>query len=223
MKCCIVYCHTNRLNGKRYVGWVVVKPEQAPYDAMMRRCKVHCKNQRDDLVARAVRKHGSEAFDHEVLEVMTTREGAKHAEKLWITECKLCVVDRPDTCYNMTRGGDGGGLLGRVFSPEHRARISATLTGKPMKSEAREHLSRVKRGKPNTFKGKHHSTESKALLAESHSKLTSKHQNNAQDIIAREANRTKVRVTQHQLAAEHNVSQSAINRLLSGQTWGSVS
>lgn len=214
----IVYIHINRLNAKPYIGWAVVEEGQSPHDAMMRRWKVRCCNTRNDLFPRAIRKHGEAAFDHEVIEVMSTREGVKHTEKLWIAQRKTCAFEQDGRGYNMTRGGDGGGLLGHVFSKEHRARISAALKGRPRSQETREHLSRVKKGKPSTFKGKRHSTDALALQSKNarHARLTDAQRH---DIVARWANRVQVPVTQHQLGIDNGVTQSTVCRLLAGQTW----
>lgn len=55
----------------------------------------------------AIRKHGIDTWVHEVLDVLTTREGAKHAEKLWIAHRKTFAYDLDNHGYNETRGGDG--------------------------------------------------------------------------------------------------------------------
>lgn len=147
----IVYCHTNRLNKKAYVGWAIIRKGQTPHDAMMRRWVAHCNNPRHDLIAQAIRKHGIDVWDHEVLEVMSTRSGVKHAEKLWISQRKTCAYEPGHRGYNMTHGGDGGSMLGHVPSQQHRDKISEALMGKPKSTEARKKMSLAKTGERHPF------------------------------------------------------------------------
>lgn len=214
----IVYCHTNRVNDKRYVGWAIVKHGQAYHDAMMRRWHTHCCSRREDLFVRAIRKHGEGAFNHEVLEVMTTRAGIKHAEKLWIIERKSCAVDHPETGYNMTRGGDGGGMLGHVPTKEHREKIRQALRSWQPTPEQRLKMSVAKLGKPGCRKGTQHSIESISLQSKNarYAKLTEVQK---LSIVARWTNRHVVRVTQRQLALDNDVTQSTVSRFLGGLTW----
>lgn len=219
----IVYLHTNRINGKRYVGWAIVKPGQSYHDAMMRRWNTHCKNPRGDLFARAIRKHGEDAWDHEILEVMRTREGVKHAEKLWIAQRQTCAFEPGHHGYNMTHGGDGGGMLGHVPSQEHRKKLSAALVGQPKSVIARKNMSVAKFGAKNPNFGKERSADVRAKIGRAQSgekshlaKLT---EASKLDIVTRWANRHVIKVTQHQLAREHGVTQSTVCRLLNGKTW----
>lgn len=219
----IVYCHTNRLNRKSYIGWAIVREGQTPYDAMMRRWSAHCANSRPDLFPNAIRKYGIDAWDHEVLEVMSTRKGIKQAEKLWITQHRTCAFDHPDTGYNMTRGGDGGGMLGHVPTQEHREKLRQALTGKPKSDIAKARMSSSKRGALNYIFGTHRDDATKKKISEA---LRGEHSPNARltegekvTIRERWANRYQVKVTQYQLAREHGVTQSTISRLLGGKTW----
>jgi len=221
----IVYCHTNCKNGKPYFGWAIVEPGQTYHDAMMRHWKAHCANQRNDLFARAIRKWGSkdDVWQHEVIEVMRTREGIKHAKKLWIAQRHTCAFDPGGHGYNMTRGGDGGGMLGHVPSQQHREKISKALIGKPKSETARKKMSIAKTGErhPNWGKKRPPEVGQKVSLA-----LRGEKGPNAKfteiaklDIVARWANRHVIKVTQHQLADDHGVTQSTVSRLLSGATW----
>jgi len=217
-----VYLHKCRISNKSYIGWAIVRENQTPHDAMMRRWSEHCKNAANGLdlvISRAIIKHGENEWDHEVLDALMTEEAAKHAEKLWITQRKTCVIDFPDQGYNMTRGGDGGGMLGHVPSPEHRKNLSIALMGKPKSLIARQNMSLAKKGKPSGFLGKQHSDEWKKNCSGENcgaSKLTEtlKH-----EIITRWQNRTNIPVTQYKLASDYGVTQSTICRLVNGKTW----
>ena len=144
----VVYCHTNRSNSKPYIGWALIADSQTPHDAMMRRWNTHCKNTRADLFARAIKKWGIDVWDHEVLDVVSHLETAKQVERMWIAQRKTCVFASGHG-YNMTRGGDGGGMLGHVPSPEHREKLSAALKGKPKSAEARKKMQLAKLGDKN--------------------------------------------------------------------------
>ncbi len=52
----------------------------------------------------AIRKHGPASFTHEVLDRLSTLEGAKRAEQLWIKELGTITPHG----YNVRPGGDGG-------------------------------------------------------------------------------------------------------------------
>lgn len=138
----VVYCHTNRINGKSYVGLTKIGKQGNSHHAMMRRWYRHCcgSAQCKWLFARAIHKWGRSAdvWHHQILEVMSTLDGAKRAEILWIAEYKSFAFDPNNNGYNMTRGGEGttgivrkGKKLGhyKPRSAEHSAAISASLKG----------------------------------------------------------------------------------------------
>ena len=96
------YCHTNKVNGKRYVGQTV--------DTMEVRWKGHvsaAKQYRGSrILGAAIRKYGPEAFDHEVLEVaVVTQKEADILETNWIKRKK----SRAPGGYNLAAGGSGPG------------------------------------------------------------------------------------------------------------------
>lgn len=97
---------------------------------------------------RAIRKYGAAAFTHRILERMSTEAGARQAERLWIAE-----LGTQTNGYNETAGGDGvlspsaeararmGNRKG--CSPETRAKIAATLTGRKLGPQTPEHRARI--------------------------------------------------------------------------------
>ena len=222
----VIYCHTNRLNKKPYIGWAIIAKAQSPYDAMMRRWSAHCSSSRKDtklLFPRAIAKHNIGVWDHEVIDVVTERATAKHVEKLWIAQRKTCAFDPGGHGYNMTRGGDGGNMLGHVPSQKHREKLSAAFTGKPKSTEARKKMSLSKFGAKNYVFGKHRDAVTKRKIGAAQMGASG---NNARmtdmqkhEIIARWDNRHNVPVTQHQLAIDNDVTQSTISRMLGGKTW----
>lgn len=96
-----IYCHTNKVNGKPYVGQTV--------DSMEGRWKEHLsaakKNRGSRIFGHAIRKYGPDAFGHEVLDVVDTQAEADLAEVKWIGLKK----SRSPHGYNLALGGGGPG------------------------------------------------------------------------------------------------------------------
>lgn len=99
-----IYCHTNRVNGKRYVGQTVYSMEKRWGDHVAAAKRGEWGSR---VFNRAIRKHGVDAFDHQVLEVVSTQEEADLYEILWIEQL-TCRVPHG---YNLQSGGGGQGLL----------------------------------------------------------------------------------------------------------------
>lgn len=97
-----IYCHTNRVNGKRYVGQTVYSMEKRWADHISA-SKAQKGGSR--VFAAAIRKYGVDAFDHQVLEVTSTQEDADLYETLWIEQMGCRVPNG----YNLESGGGGHG------------------------------------------------------------------------------------------------------------------
>lgn len=176
-----VYCHQNKINGKKYFGITCKVPkyrwghnghEYAPH-----------------YFGRAVDKYGWDNFEHIILYSGLDKDTAIMFEKYLIAE--FSTKDRTYG-YNLTEGGDGVKNpseevrrklsecnKGKVNSPETRAKISAGNKGKVMSAEARAKISkncgsrrpevRAKisascMGKPSPNKGRKFTEEEKARL-----------------------------------------------------------
>lgn len=124
----IIYCLTNKLNGKRYVGQTC--------DTAKVRWKEHVSAAKRGAGCRvlgaAIRKHGADQFSLELLETVATQAEADAAEAHWISK-KQSVSP---SGYNLASGGGGNGqhhedskrLIGeaskrrlRAMTPEQRA------------------------------------------------------------------------------------------------------
>lgn len=118
---CIIYCITNALNGKKYVGWTSKTLEE--------RWKAHVKNaivrKRKFLLSEAIRKYGAgdDVWKREVLYEVDSPEEAKLYEVRLIGELKSCPYTDGEG-YNMTLGGDGGTMSGKAnpFYGHHHTR-----------------------------------------------------------------------------------------------------
>lgn len=164
----IVYCHTNILNQKSYVGWATVYDNQTPQDAMIRRLNEHrtkasFNSKRHFFLA--LNCYSFDVWKHEILEITPSLVDIKTAEKFWINQKKSFTNG-----YNMTTGGDGvGGYVhseesrrknsaahkGLIKSPQHILNLKISNTGKKRSKETRQRISDSKRGNKHPWKGKH--------------------------------------------------------------------
>lgn len=134
-----VYVHTNRHNGKKYVG-------------ITKSINVRWKNNGSEYLkkrpdgtyshpvfAHAINKYPNweDDWDHEVLYNGLTKDDANTLEKeliaLYKTNC--CRYKNPSFGYNMTDGGDGA--TGKPMSDEHKKKISESNKGKIVSEETR--------------------------------------------------------------------------------------
>ncbi len=111
----IVYLATNRLNGKRYVGFTTLTLE--------RRRQKHltdARNGRNSAFQAAIRKHGAEAFDWCVL-----AEGAPED----MLDMEDVMIERHGSMapggYNLRRGGGPQSKIGEVGRARNSTRMKA--------------------------------------------------------------------------------------------------
>lgn len=166
-----VYVHTNKINGKKYVGITSRKPED--------RWDYGCGYRGQVYFYRAIQKYGWDNFRHEVLLTNETKEYACAAEKCLI---KAYASNNPKYGYNLSSGGEGGAagipwseerrkalsdkFKGRKLSDEWRAKISEAKTGTHLSEQTKQKLSEQKQGELNSFYGKQHSEETKKIISE---------------------------------------------------------
>lgn len=123
-----IYCHTNRVSGKRYVGQTV--------DTMEGRWREHLSaakaNRGSPALGAAIRKYGADVFDHRVLEIVSTQDEVDLAETRWIAQ----LSSRSPDGYNIASGGGGPGY----HHEDTKRRISAAASErlKQMAPEERE-------------------------------------------------------------------------------------
>lgn len=130
-----VYCHTNKLNGKRYFGITSMRPEVRWGNGNNYRSSRHFNF--------AIEKYGWDGFTHEVIAEGLTKEEACQMEQDLIREYKT-TDDRYG--YNLSTGGESG-AAGVVVSAETRAKRSASLKGKTQSDETRRKLSEAAKGR----------------------------------------------------------------------------
>lgn len=115
----VVYLIKNKNNGKGYVG-ATVQPIRARWNAHK---TVAFTGRSVVPLSLAILKHGSDAWDMEVLEVCDTVEQMYEREKAWIAGLGTHVSTGDG--YNVSPGG-AGGQIGSRRSEESRARMSET-------------------------------------------------------------------------------------------------
>lgn len=134
-----IYCITNKINGKNYIGQrkcpTNKTPETDKYMGSGSRLKL------------AKKKYGLENFSKEILAITETKENVNVLEKVFI---KL-YRDEGKAEYNLSAGGDGGIASGELnpFYGKHHSEKTKKLLSKKCANY----------GSKNGFYGKHHSAE----------------------------------------------------------------
>lgn len=88
----VVYCITNNINSKQYVGVTTRNIEQ--------RFEEHCKA--DSTIGKAIRKYGKQSFDIETIDYADDKEELYESEIHWISK-----LNTFKNGYNQTLGGEG--------------------------------------------------------------------------------------------------------------------
>ena len=117
-----VYVHTNKINGKKYIGITCQKPE-ARWGVDGSRYLYEDDRTRSAF-AEAIRKYGWENFTHEILFEGLTEADAKAKEKELIAHYRTYIGFEDCKGYNMTLGGDGATLY--ETEEERQAAIRAS-------------------------------------------------------------------------------------------------
>lgn len=107
MKKFYIYCHTNKINGKKYIGQTCQKLEKRWNDG---RGYINCPR-----FYSAIIHYGWDNFTHEILEIVSKSEEADEREKYYI---KLFQTQDDKKGYNMTEGGNS--LITYYKDKQHR-------------------------------------------------------------------------------------------------------
>lgn len=124
----IVYCLTNTVNGKLYIGQTTASLDDRWFSHVSM-----SKNKRKQLVlTRAIAKHSESSFTRVVLHECNNQEELDTLEIRSILEMKTLVPNG----YNVREGGWGGKL-----SIETRNKISTVLKGGKLSAETKKKMS----------------------------------------------------------------------------------
>lgn len=146
-----VYVHTNKINGKKYVG--ITKRGVNIRWQHGNGYKQHRK------FYPAILKYGWDGFTHEILFAGLTLEEANAKEQELIE-----LYDSMNYGYNSTKGGDGS--LGCLHTEESKRKMSESRKGREITDEWRQHLSEALKGKPCPTKGEKLTEEHKSKISQ---------------------------------------------------------
>lgn len=134
-----VYCHTNKINQKKYVGITRNIPERRWNNG-----RGYVNNK---YFSRAIEKYGWHNFLHEILYTDLSKEQAEEIEIQLIREYDS---SNPDHGYNIELGGNGTGRI----KDETKKRISEALKGHICSEETKKKISIANSGKSRRKRGK---------------------------------------------------------------------
>lgn len=156
----IVYIHTNKTNGKKYVGITSQGPNTRwmngkGYDKRLR-------------FGRAIAKYGWDNFSHDIIYEGLSEQDAKRIEVELIAELRTQDIEYG---YNMTKGGDGA--CGYHHTEETRKKLSEFQTGEKhvnygrhLSQETKDKIGRANKGNKYCL-GIVRSEETKSKMAQS--------------------------------------------------------
>lgn len=138
MKKYCVYCHTNKINGKKYIGITSQKPQY--------RWKNGQGYRNNEYFFRAIEKYGWHNFTHEILYTDLSKEDAECIEVKLIAEYK--TTDNQNG-YNIESGGNAT----KDVPKSTRKKISEALKGHPCTTETKQKISEAQKGRVSPKKG----------------------------------------------------------------------
>lgn len=144
-----VYCITNKVNGKRYIGSAVdIALRWRVHTFHLRKNDHHSKR-----LQNAWNKYGPSCFDFAVLEYC-------EVDQLLAVEQRYLDCEQPEYNANKTAGN----MLGFRFTEEQKHRMAEIHTGFRHTEESRQKMSEIWSGKPRG----EYSQERRAKISEAH-------------------------------------------------------
>lgn len=152
-----VYIHTNKTNGKRYIGITRQSVQERWRDGKGYRKCIY--------FYRAIEKYGWDGFDHEIFASNLTEEEAQHMEKLLIKELQ---TQDPEFGYNISDGGSTTRISeeGRKKLSEQKKGELNPNFGRIVSEEEKKHLSELFSGERNPNYGRKHTEEARRKMSE---------------------------------------------------------
>lgn len=142
-----IYTHTNKTNGKVYVGLTSMIPEERWSNGKGYHKGTYFRN--------AIDKYGWNNFKHEIIKNNLTKEEAGYWEQYYISFYNS--TDR-QCGYNMSSGGEHGG---HPQTPETRMKIAKNHCGFDGKKHTKESLEKMRKSHRDNPSLISHSEESK--------------------------------------------------------------
>lgn len=125
-----LYAHTNKVNGKVYIG-------------ISKNLHLRWRNKalgygKCTKIHNAFKKYGWDNFEHAIIAENLSKEDACELEKLWIW-----LFKSNNTSYNITDGGEG--TIGVHRSERHKQILRELMTGRYVSPETRAKLSKTRK------------------------------------------------------------------------------
>lgn len=131
-----LYCHTNKINGKKYFGITSQYPDKRWANGNGYRTK---------YFYNAIQKYGWDNFEHEVLISDLSCDEAKRLEVEYIKKYHTCIYDDECWGYNATFGGDGA--LGYKHSEETKEKFRNRVVSKETREKISQSVSNANKGR----------------------------------------------------------------------------
>lgn len=231
----IVYCHTNKINGEKYIGITSTTPEKRWQNG-----KGYKNNK---YFSAAIQKYGWENFKHDIVLNNLTKEQAELQEKYLISFYK--TTDK-NFGYNISNGGEGVGkhseetkyllsqiaknrylnsnnpmlgkhhtaeakqkmslkLKGRIIDDNWKQKLSEAGKGRIVSQETRTKISKIHKGKKSSLKNKKRPDNVKLKISQSKKK----------PVICLNDNKIFASITE--ASVYYNVDNSAIGKICKHQ------
>jgi group I intron endonuclease len=230
-----IYKITNNINGKIYIGQT-----NNPTRRWWQHTSSARRNKGNQLITKAMIKHGLDNFDFSVICTCCTQEDTDETEILLIKQYNSTDMS---IGYNLAKGGSK-----LVSTQEIRKKISVSLRefyknndnpnkGRKCSSESRANMSRAAMGKPGTNKGKKFSEEWKQKISKSLTGkiITNEHRENLskshmgnippnRKLTFEEAEKMReiyknTNISQKELGRRYGMAQATINSIILYKTY----
>lgn len=170
-----IYCITNTINGKQYVG-MTSKSVHDRWRKHVIDSKHEYQSMYDNPLQADIRKYGEDCFTYRVLVTTEDKVLAMQLEDIVTEELNTTIPNgyNRQVGYHRkptkkTKHKMSEKLKGRTLSEETKKKLSEKAKGRTLSEETRKKMSESKRGENNHNYGKHLSEEHKKKISESNS------------------------------------------------------